>query len=207
MSIIRRLYALLTGKIYIPDEARDLSGKTLLHISDTPHMIYGDIKRLIETLQPDYIIHTGDMVDNVKLGLYPFRLADYRKSLKKLGHVIHSSTDAQLFIAAGNHDHVDTIKGIFPGAQVSLTPTTLEIEGHAFRVSHYAPVDPSNDDNFALSLFGHDLSMHTQVLNKTSYLNGIEHISIIELSTLKIIQIEYPAGTNDSRLRRNKIGM
>ena len=207
MSIIRRLYALLTGRIYIPDEAQNIEGKTLLHLSDTPYLVYRDIKRLIETIQPDYIIHTGDMVDNVKLGLYPLRLSDYRKSLKRLGRVIHASTDAQLYIAAGNHDHVETIRGIFPSAHISMNPTTIEIEGHRLRLSHYAPIDTSDDDNLALSFFGHDLSMHTQVLNETAYLNGIEHISLIELKTLNIIQIEYPSGTNDSRLQRSKIGM
>lgn len=207
MSTIRKLYALLTGKLYIPDEALALTGKTLLHLSDTPHMIYGDIKKLIETVQPDYIIHTGDMVDNVKLGLYPFRLNDYKKSLNKFGRLIHASTGAKLYIALGNHDHLETVRQVFPSAQILVDPIIINIEGHQIQLSHYAPLDTSQHDKIALSLFGHDLSMHTQILNHTAYLNGIEHISIIELDTLNIIPIEYPAGTNDSRLRRNKIGM
>ena len=46
----------------------DIKGPILLHISDTPDDIYNYIFRLINILKPQFVIHTGDLADNIKLG-------------------------------------------------------------------------------------------------------------------------------------------
>ncbi len=172
-------------------------------------MFYGNLQKLVELLEPDYIIHTGDMVDNIKLELYPFRINEYKKSLGKLGRILCQHSKTKVFIAAGNHDDINLVSGIFPNAELTTETSKITIEGNTFEISHYAPLDLTGEKEVSISFFGHDLSMNSQTINNKTYLNGIEHINIIELDTLKkIVQLEYPAGTNDSRLnRRKKIGM
>lgn len=207
MSNFRKIFASLTGRLYIPKEISELQGKTLLHISDTPLMIYSNIQKLIATLKPDYIVHTGDMVDNIKLELYPQRIREYRKHLKKLGTILGSSPETKVYIATGNHDDIKLVNELIPNSHAFERSTDITVENRHFRISHYSEQlsDPYNQPD--ISFFGHDLSMHSQVLNGTIYLNGIEHIHIVELDTLNIIQLDYPVGTDDSRLCRRKIGM
>lgn len=207
MSKLQKIIKALTGGLYIPDEALNTNGKTLLHISDTPQMLYGNLQKLIKAIQPDYIVHTGDMVDNIKLELYPFRLSDYKTGLSKLGKILNQFPDVKLYIAAGNHDNLEAAKAIFPNAEIVNESSIVAIEGNYFEISHYAPDTSGTGSNIAISFFGHDLSMNSQILENTIYLNGIEYINLVELDTLKVIQLEYPAGTNDSRLKRRKIGM
>jgi hypothetical protein len=61
----------LMGKftsIHRPEDLlNDVKGPVLLHISDTPSEIYPFIFKIIDVLKPKYIIHTGDLADNVKL--------------------------------------------------------------------------------------------------------------------------------------------
>lgn len=61
---------LLLNKPYIPAELADTKGPLLLHISDTPQEIYPYIIKFVQMLQPSYIVHTGDLVDNIKLGFF-----------------------------------------------------------------------------------------------------------------------------------------
>ncbi|CDF58680.1 metallophosphoesterase [Thermobrachium celere] len=76
-KFIHTLYY-ISGKIYIPSSLLKVRN-TILHISDTPSNIYPELIRLVKKLSPDYIIHTGDVVDNIKLELYPFKLKEYEK--------------------------------------------------------------------------------------------------------------------------------
>jgi len=207
MPNFQRTVARLTGKIYIPSSAKNISGKTLLHLSDTPAMILSDIQKLIQVIQPDYIVHTGDMVDNIKLELYPSRFKDYSKQLKKLRKVLEGSLNTEIFIATGNHDNFDLVNTLFSKSKVYSEATNLIIDGHSIRISHYASTIHDIHPDTEYSLFGHDLTMPSHVDGHITYLNGIEHIYLIDLSNKSIIPIQYPAGTNDSRLNRHRIGI
>ncbi|HHI00115.1 MAG TPA: metallophosphoesterase, partial [Thermococcus litoralis] len=50
----------------LPKELLESGEAKIMHISDTPDNIYPFILNLIEKSRPDYIIHTGDLVDNIK---------------------------------------------------------------------------------------------------------------------------------------------
>ncbi len=205
MPQLKKLLKNILGNLYIPDEVLALEGKNVLHVSDTPALLYSDLKKLIEKLKPDYIIHTGDLVDNIKLEMYPNRLKDYRRSLKKLGAIFEHSA-ASVYIALGNHDHLQSVKEIFPTAVVFSGPEHLEIEGVDFGISHYPP-KPESDGHEAFYLFGHDLTALSEKTEHGTYLNALEHIYIIELETKNIISLNYPTGTNDSRLNKGKLGI
>lgn len=207
MSKFQRIIKQLTGGIYVPDEALSLKGKTLLHISDTPHMIFSSLKKLIEQLKPDYIIHTGDMVDNIKLELFPYKIDEYKRSLLKLNRSLSVYKDAQLIIALGNHDDTKLVKSTFREATVYANVSIIDVEGRSIEIAHYPPNFESKTDLADISLFGHDLSVRSHTLGDVLILNGIENINLIELNTLKAITMNYPSGTDDSRLRKRKIGI
>ena len=62
MLNLKRVVCDISGKIYIPEELQEHNERILIHISDTPVCLYPQLKRLIETIKPEYIIHTGDIV-------------------------------------------------------------------------------------------------------------------------------------------------
>jgi len=212
MSKLKQLIKQITGEIYIPEEAHALQGKTLLHISDTPQMIFTSLRKLIEALRPDYIVHTGDMVDNIKLEIFPYKIDEYKRSLLKLNRSLSVNGDAKLIIGLGNHDDLDMVKTTFREAAVYDTSAFITIEDKCIQISHYPPIlesSESQENNRIpdISLFGHDLSVRSHVDGNTLRLNGIEYISLIELKSLTTITLNYPPGTNDSRLRKRKIGI
>jgi predicted MPP superfamily phosphohydrolase len=204
MTQLKRIFDTIIGNLYIPDEILHLNGPTLLHLSDTPTMLYPGIKKLIERLKPDYIIHTGDLVDNLKLELYPNRLKEYAGCLKKLSKILNASS-AKLYLTIGNHDDLSTVKYLFGSAEIITEEKIVDIEGVRLNISHYPPKQfkPSVD----YYLFGHDLSLLSQKTNDHYLLNGIEYIYIVELNSHDVTRLSFPNGTNDSRMNKGKLGI
>jgi len=207
MSNFQRILTRLTGGIYIPESVRHIKSKTLLHVSDTPAMILSNVKMLIKTIEPDYIVHTGDLIDNIKLELYPNRKEDYAKQLKKLKLVLQDSNNARVIIALGNHDDPDLVRSLFSKSEIYDSPTDVNIENLIFHINHYSPKITNLPQNSDYSLFGHDLSMNSHVEGITTYLNGIENIHLINLETKELHRLDYPSGTNDSRMCKHSIGI
>ena len=61
-----RLLARLSGSLSIPPEARRVSC-ALLHVSDTPSVFYPDLARLLVAVRPRFVVHTGDLADEIKI--------------------------------------------------------------------------------------------------------------------------------------------
>jgi len=165
------------------------------------------MKMLIKTLEPDYIVHTGDLIDNIKLELYPNRKDDYAKQLKKLKVILQDSNNARVLIALGNHDDPALVRSLFNKSEIYDSPTDISIENLTFHINHYSPEISKLPQNSDYSLFGHDLSMRSHAEGITTYLNGIENIHLINLETKELHRLEYPSGTNDSRMCKHSIGI
>jgi predicted MPP superfamily phosphohydrolase len=192
------------GMLYIPPELLEISGKKLLHISDTPIGFYSQLKRLIGRLKPDYIVHTGDMTDNIKLELYPTSIYEHEKWIKKLAAILEPS-GAQVILALGNHDNPQVVSRYFINSRIVEKVETIDIEGLSFRISHYS--DCVLEEPAEYNLFGHDLKIKNGRIGNKLYFNGISYINIIGLETGEKAVIKYPAGTDDARLGRRKIGL
>ncbi|WP_367884326.1 metallophosphoesterase [Thermococcus sp. JCM 11816] len=104
--------------------------KALLHISDTPERTYPPrIAQLIDELHPDYIVHTGDLVDNIKLERRPdLKPPLYVGGVRKLARILKGSGGAELYIVPGNEDDPEVLKEYFEGSVVE-PGTVVEIEG------------------------------------------------------------------------------
>ncbi len=203
MSFKKSLYG-FWGGVYVPPEILEKKEKTLLHISDTPANIYPGIKKLIHKLKPEYIIHTGDMVDNIKIDIYPQQISEYKQQVKQLIEIMENSA-AQIIITLGNHDSRDIIEGFCKRSIVTERGYSTEISGYSFNMSHFSQVILEAPAQY--NLFGHDLSIESGVKDEKIYLNGICNINVIKLESMDIFYLPYPWGTNDLRLckRRFKI--
>lgn len=192
------------GKIIIPKELINNDPK-VLHISDTPSFIYSEIARLIKKINPEYIIHTGDISDDIKLELFPWKKDIYNSNIIKLSKKINSDEKCKLFISVGNHDDKELLINAFGETSVFDGANIIQIDNLTFSFSHYIEDILPLDSNFYL--FGHSGYRLSSIENGKFYLSGIQAINIINLRTLKITSLKYPLGTDDSRQRKIKVGL
>lgn len=199
---------LLLNRPYIPAELADTKGPLLLHISDTPHEIYPYIIRLVQMLQPSYIIHTGDLVDNIKLEITPDRFEEYRYSLEQWLPELESSSKATIYYVMGNHDRLDIVNKITKRG-ISTEEDYIEVEGSRFYVNHYYNyANYANGRDFDYYLYGHSMEPLSFTNGRKVFLNGLNSINVIDLSTNKVYNLPYPLETNTCRtMRRRKIGL
>jgi predicted phosphodiesterase len=183
----------------------EMQGKTLMHISDTPDSIFGELSRVIRLLKPDYIVHTGDLVDNIKLELYPGSLSQYKKKVKQLLDIMEKSTAQEVYIVLGNHDDEETIKKLCNRSHIIKGMEFVDIEGRSFALAH----DPEDirKEPADFNLLGHNLTQKSGSTGGRLYFNGITGINFIELDSMRCHSYPYPAGTDNYRLRKGKIGL
>lgn len=188
----------IIGKIRIPDEVIFREEPIVLHITDTPKVIFKSIKDLVNIIHPEYIIHTGDLVDNLKLESYKGLEPLYEKAVSDIINIVKSS-EIKGYIVLGNHDlqkvktHETEKLVVFDKAQ------ELNIEGVNIKLSH--KYNSGYDGDFYL--FGHD---DTRPI-ASNELNGIHSIYVIFLKSKKVVRLGYPWGTQDQRLLKKSIGL
>ncbi|MCX7951837.1 MAG: metallophosphoesterase [Clostridiales bacterium] len=188
----------LSGKIYVPHYLKNSSIK-ILHISDTPSYIYSDILSAINKIKPHYIIHTGDIADEIKLELFPFKTEQYSRLTNKFIQELSHLAQNQLIIVPGNHDNINLLN-ITSKIKVVNSGEILNIHGKSFGLAHKLQDLPNKGCDFYL--YGHD--------NKTlgeNYLNGIMNINILDLSQDNVFHLQYPIFTDNYRMLKRKIGI
>lgn len=208
MKFIKDLYVRLLFMFdypYISKELLDeIKGPILLHISDTPVDIYGYIFRIIEILKPQYIVHTGDMADNIKLEIYKYKMDSYCKGVAKLIDGVEKNKFSKIYYVLGNHDDYETVSNLTDRG-IILNDGILTIEGYTFSVSHYYK-ENLNDVDF--NLYGHSFEPSHYIKGATVGLNGLLNINIIDLSNKRVFQLDYPSGTDTSRgMKLKRIGL
>ncbi|WP_324735413.1 metallophosphoesterase [Thermococcus sp. SY098] len=183
----------------IPDILLRRDEKKIMHISDTPDNIYVFLLNLIEKTKPDYIIHTGDLVDNIKLERRPELRERYEKSLIELLHILENSK-AEVYIVPGNEDDVSILRKRTARSKIVPPGTIIEIEGVKLAVGHrYSDVAEINNVDFRL--YGHNFRLIPKGIN------GVLRINFILLPSKRVVGIKYPDGTNFERGYRLMRGM
>jgi predicted MPP superfamily phosphohydrolase len=205
MNNLQEFFYYMMGRVPASLHKNEISGKILLHISDTPNIIFSELSRVIRILKPDYIVHTGDLVDNIKLELYPRSLSQYKKEVKLLLNIMEESSAQKIYIALGNHDDEETINKLSQRSDIIKGMEIIEIEGRSFAIAH----DPADIlKKYAdFNLFGHNLTQKSGISEGRLYLNGISSINLVELDSMRYHSYPYPAGTDNYRLRKGKIGL
>lgn len=170
----------------------------VLHISDTPSSSYRFIFRLVDQLKPKYLIHTGDMIDEIKLEIRPGRLPDYVLSFQKIIRLLEALPVEQIYLIPGNHDDLPSMRNSSQRCVILPERSWLELEGRSFFLTHqYEEVEVDAD----YYLFGHNLPEIAQndPTSGPQKLNGIPAINIISLASGEVKKIPYPSGTDSAR--------
>jgi len=210
---LKRLWWYLSGRIVIEPPIMAADGPWVLFMSDTPSMLFPEIKRLIQGIQPKYIVHTGDLVDDLKLQIYPRLIDNYDKMVAKLIETLDASAAERVIIALGNHDILEVVKKHAKRIEVYPHGANIELDGRVFSLSHYYKIAKEmelaaeNHPQNHYLLFGHDLVEKSHLQGHPIHLNGIEGIYLISLTTRQIRVLQYPSGTENARLNRYRIGL
>lgn len=184
------------GQIYIPDTF-DLEGSYLLHISDTPSAIFGALDGFIKRIKPKVIIHTGDLVDNLKLEIYPSSLDGYKRYVKRLIRMLEK-TDSALYYVIGNHDDFDAMYKCVKKGRIINGYEEIFVNDFCFGLTHKPEQIEVNQADYVL--YGHNIDLPSNYNTTPKYLNGIEKICLIHLETGEIFTFDYPMGTKEQRL-------
>lgn len=192
---IKFLFSQLTGRLYIPDEIRNTTEKKVLHLSDTPTSLYGAISTLIATIKPDIIIHTGDLVDDIKLEYNPGKLSLYSRMVGTFINILEGSSAEKIYIIPGNHDNIDIINSYIDHAQLLTEGETVRIENVTIGLAHRMKRLPANARYY---LYGHNFRS-PKTKNGAVYLNGMNNINVILLPSERVVKINYPWGVNQGR--------
>jgi hypothetical protein len=174
----------------------------ILHLSDTPSCLYGFLRRTIRVIRPTWIVHTGDLADEIKLERYPHCRGDYLRRVALLFRLLGESS-AECFLFLGNHDSAECLREL-EGGKVRVCPgraETFELGGLRLRAGHDARdvlTEPA-----PVNLFGHDLHRRSGEDGEGRlYLNGLEGVHLISAASGTVTRLPYPWGTDDARLLR-----
>lgn len=200
MKLVKSIYSNMLSIFnypYIPKEImNNLEGPVLLHISDTPVGIYSYIFRVVNILKPEFIIHTGDMADNIKLENYKSKICLYSCEVKKLIEGLEKNENSKVYYVLGNHDDYETVNKLTKRG-IIIQNGIIDIDDYKFAVSHYHK-ECSYEVDF--NLYGHSFNPGHYKNKDTIGLNGVLNINIIDLSIGNIFHLDYPVGTNRLRL-------
>lgn len=208
MKIIKDVYIGLLSIFnypYISKELlKEIKGPIILHISDTTVDIYNYIFRVIDILKPKYIIHTGDLADNIKLEIHKDKIDLYRKGVKNLIAGLEKNGTSKIYYVLGNHDDYKIVSQMNKRGTI-LMEDLLTINDCRIVATHCHKEISYNVD---FNLYGHSLDPNHYNKKGTIGLNGLLNINIIDLSTKRVFHLEYPLGTNGSRrMKLSRIGL
>ncbi len=193
------------GSVYVPHTIKKRKDEIILHISDTPYSFFGALKNLINKINPEYIIHTGDLVDNIKLEFCHYSLFRYVKNMKTLLNILENSCAKKIYISLGNHDQKEKVEESSERIEIIEKSGNIKIGNINLKISHY--VEEIQKEPLEYNLFGHDLTIKNKIEDAKVYLNGIQSINIINVKTGEVTKLPYPFGLDEDRLRKGKVGL
>ena len=199
------LYRRLVLGLSLPVDAEALRGKVALHFSDTPSTFYGVMRRLIRFFEPQCIVHTGDLADDVKLEIRPGELPLYRRKLMELTSVLSSVQKSRIVLVTGNHDHEESVREFFPDSSVIIKSGRIEMCGLDFNLSHEPEGLQTPYGHF--NLFGHAPVPEEAPSQGQVFLNGLYAIHVLRVDTGEVLALEYPGYVNDARLNKRIVGL
>lgn len=211
MYEVRKTISYLLGKVYLEDLEKpkdpnfDIHHPILLHISDTPYMLFSELSRIIKRIKPEIIVHTGDLVDNIKLQLQPGSIRYYEREVLSILKILENASAKKIYISLGNHDSPSYIHQ--KSGRIDVHDTYYKITAYEKQIvfSHYLKnIELCEADYF---LYGHDLSIPVDQKKDKFYLNGITAIHLIDLISGAVVQLNYPWGVDEARLNKRSIGI
>lgn len=171
-----------------------MQGKRLLHISDTPTALYPAVARILELVQPDILIHTGDLADEYKVGRIPEHLPGYRHAVTELINLMqkHAKT---IWITHGNNDDARWLEEI-PSLFIWPMTGSSHKYGKLRLYLQHQPVGWLDDSVYDFALYGHGFTndFHDPAANhfgQLCYFNGMRAASLIDSESKEYFQVSY----------------
>lgn len=194
--------------------AAKAKGALLLYISDTTTKQYPALKNLIEAVHPAAILHTGDSVDEYKVGRLEADRIPYEAGMKELMEILDSA-NCPLWFTSGNNDDLNLIDGR-PNVTIVPNYTVVEVEGVRFLMDHY-PITEAGAVDFALSGHTGKSDFHYPPQDREGeavYINGMFHWALIDSATKSFLRIPCKkpieiiewVDENDPSIRVRKVG-
>jgi predicted phosphodiesterase len=168
----------------------------ILHVSDTPRVSYPFVYRLARQLAPEYLIHTGDIVDDIKLENRPHELHAYRKEISAFLSRLETTPAGEIYLVPGNHDSTSVLEEHRSRSVTVPEGEKLDIAGVKVAVSHKYDDRLDESDYY---LFGHTPVPDHHEKGEMVCLNGISTVTVIEVPTGRLHLLPYPAGTDSVR--------
>lgn len=207
MNVKSLLYRML-DVIEIPEEIRNLKGKVILHVSDTPSSFYQALDRLIKALDPPWVIHTGDLVDQIKLGIHPNYKDLYALKLRRLRSILEYGThneNRNSILVMGNHDNEKIVRSLFRRSRIINHTEEVQIGRLKLNLSHYYFLLAGGEGTF--NLYGHDAFYPSENESIDGViLNGLLSINLIHMDTGEVYTLPYPRYVDDHRQLKHKTG-
>lgn len=178
--------------------------KKILHITDTPDVVFPYLNRLIRIVKPDVIIHTGDLVDNIKLEMSRSKIDIYEKNVKKIMRIMRQTNPEQILITMGNHDDRNIICKYLKPNEKLLDIDTVNLYNKKYMIGHiYSQFENTQAD---FKLFGHCPDQKSEFTGHTKLLNGLFAIHVIDGISGDVSCIDYPRDTDYFRQKKFKLG-
>jgi predicted phosphodiesterase len=124
----QRMQGYIEEDIPLFEEIAKEKGTKLLHISDTSSFVYPYVKKMIDIIKPDIIIHTGDFVDEVKAGRMINTRDEYECGVENISEIMKNS-GAKIYAVCGNNDILEILNKYLPDAEVSMPGNVVNICG------------------------------------------------------------------------------
>lgn len=137
--------------VRLPERVKDQKEEKILHIGDIPEWGYPYIKRLIRAVKPDVLVHTGDLVDNLKAGRREEDIPRYKKLLPSIIRFLERHAK-EVYIVPGNNDLSDYIQSLVTKSKVIPANTVVEIRGLSCLLCHWVA---KIDGEAEFYLYGH----------------------------------------------------
>ena len=177
MSVISTDVAdFIENEYSLPEEIRTTESTKILHIGDTHSFTYPYYKKLIDDVKPDILIHTGDFVDEVKVGRM-FNVQDeYEDGVKRMAEMIKNSTAKEVYIVGGNNDVIPIIAKHLPDAKIVEPDSVVNICGVECNLGHgHFQATKGTEWSF----YGHGLSGEEWSPDKNDTAEGICRCNVI----------------------------
>ncbi len=169
--------------------AATAKGALILYISDTSTEQYPALQTLVEAVKPAAILHTGDCVDEYKVGRLEKDRRDYEAGMKVLMEILQSA-ECPLYFVSGNNDDMNLIAD---QKEVTVLPchSELELYGVRFLLDHY-PITDAGAVDFALSGHTGKSDFHYPPQDREGeavYINGMFHWALIDSADRSFLRI------------------
>lgn len=191
---LKYIFNRLAGRFHVPPGLINSTESKIVHISDTPTTLYPAIESLLYTLEPDVVIHTGDLADDIKLELDPQNIAAYDRAVAPFIEMLENSPAGEIYVVPGNHDDPEVIGAHVRRARLVAEGEVLSVKGMSLGLAHMVGRLPGISE---YKLYGHDFSPGEQ--GGSLYLNGLKSVNVILSPSGRVERIPYPPATNYDR--------